>query len=117
MAALPEDSSSTNSSVILWSKLKLQSTKSKRGSKYRGVSRNGKKWQVQLLGNLRKRYIGSIGSEESAARIYDHYAIISHGLRAKTNFSYTRAEIQSIVDHFTEEDLLNPGQSILRSST
>jgi len=81
------------SDIILWSKNKHQLTKSTRGSRYRGVSRNGKKWQVQLLGNLRKRYIGSIGSEEAAARIYDHYAILTHGLRAKTNFSYTKQEI------------------------
>lgn len=71
----------------------MQSSKSKRGSRYRGVSRNGKKWQVQLLGNLRKRYIGSIGDEESAAKIYDYYAIISHGLKAKTNFSYTKSDV------------------------
>jgi hypothetical protein len=47
------------------------------GSRYRGVSRNGKKFQVQLLGKLRKRYIGSISSEASAAKIYDNYAIIN----------------------------------------
>lgn len=80
--------------VILWQKNKRQISKSDRGSQFRGVSRNGKKWQVQLLGNMRKRYIGSIGSEHSAARIYDHYAIMTHGLRAKTNFSYTKYEIQ-----------------------
>ena len=33
-------------SVVLWSKLKIQLGKSRRGSRYRGVSRNGKKWQV-----------------------------------------------------------------------
>jgi len=61
-----------------------------RGSSFRGVSKNGKKWQVQLLGNLRKHYIGSIQNEERAARIYDRHAILTHGLRAKTNFSYTK---------------------------
>lgn len=63
---------------------------------------------------MRKRYIGSINSEESAARIYDHYAIITHGLRAKTNFEYTKASIQVIMNKFTEEDMINPGQRILR---
>lgn len=52
--------------VILHAKSKKQISKSSRGSKYRGVSRNGGKWQVQLLGNLRKRYIGSIASETRA---------------------------------------------------
>lgn len=93
----------------MWNKNKIQIAKSKRGSKYRGVSRNGKKWQVQLLGNLRKRYIGSIGSEEAAARIYDYYAIITHGLRAKTNFQYTKTDIVEIMNRFTEDDLVNPG--------
>jgi hypothetical protein len=32
--------------VILWSKNKRQISKSNRGSRFRGVSRNGKKWQV-----------------------------------------------------------------------
>jgi hypothetical protein len=86
LADLPE-----NDEIVLWSKNKVQYARSKRGSRYRGVSRNGKKWQVQLLGNMRKRYIGSISSEEAAARIYDHYAIITHGLRAKTNFEYSKS--------------------------
>lgn len=94
--------------VVLWSKHKVQLGKSRRGSKYRGVSRNGKKWQVQLLGSLRKRYIGSIGCEEQAARIYDRYAIINQGTRAKTNFNYTKEEVLRIIDAFTEDDLVNP---------
>jgi len=61
------------------------------------VSKNGKKWQVQVLGSLRKRYIGSIPTEEMAARIYDCFSIISHGLRAKTNFSYRKNEILDMV--------------------
>jgi len=63
---------------------------------------------------MRKRYIGSISSEDAAARIYDHYAIITHGLRAKTNFDYSKAQIREIVELFTEEDMINPGQHILR---
>jgi hypothetical protein len=30
--------------IIIWSKRKDPSTRSARGSRYRGVSRNGKKW-------------------------------------------------------------------------
>jgi shikimate kinase len=33
-----------NEKVLIWSRDKKQITKSLRGSKYRGVSRNGKKW-------------------------------------------------------------------------
>lgn len=32
--------------IILWNKNKRQLSKSNRGSRFRGVSRNGKKWQV-----------------------------------------------------------------------
>jgi hypothetical protein len=46
--------------VLLQSRMKKKQSRSLRGSAYRGVSKNGKKWQVQLLGNLRKHYIGSI---------------------------------------------------------
>jgi len=35
-----------SSDIILWSKVKTFSTMSTRGSRYRGVSKNGNKWQV-----------------------------------------------------------------------
>ena len=72
-------------------------SKSSRGSKYRGVSKNGKKWQVQLLGNLGKRYIGSISSEQEAAKLYDFHAILAHGLNAKPNFSYTKSQVEQLI--------------------
>lgn len=51
-----------------------------------------------MLGNLKKHYIGSITSEEKAAKIYDRHAILTHGLRAKTNFSYTKTQIKRILE-------------------
>lgn len=38
---------------------------------------------------MKKRYVGSIENEIKAAIIYDYYAILTHGLKAKLNFSYT----------------------------
>jgi len=38
-----------NSSVILHKRKKKRSTHSNRGSEYRGVSRNGRKWQVSIV--------------------------------------------------------------------
>jgi len=44
---------------------------------------------MAVKGELRK-YLGAINSEEQAARFYDKYLIIIQGIKAKTNFSYTR---------------------------
>ncbi|CDW87865.1 ant-like protein [Stylonychia lemnae] len=48
---------------------------SNRGSQFRGVSRNGKKWQVMIMGKSKKQYIGAIEDESEAALIYDWHAI------------------------------------------
>ena len=62
-------------------------TRSYRGSKFRGVSKNGSKWQVMIVrGNL-KKYIGAIENEEVAGVLYDKYAIIIQGLQV----SYLKA--------------------------
>ena len=84
-------------------KTKRQSIKAfPRGSKYRGVSKNGSKWQVsesllwrcfikvQVLVNEKKKFIGKVKSEYHAARIYDKRALLNDGIMAKTNFNYTK---------------------------
>ena len=50
----------------------------------------------------------------NAGKIYDNYAIITHGLKAKTNFSYTKQEVLDIVTRFSEEDLINPSHHIVK---
>ena len=57
-----------------------------RGSKYRGVSRNGKTWQVLIMTNRNKNYIGNFKSEVEAARAYDEYAMKFHKSKARLNF-------------------------------
>lgn len=59
-----------------------------RGSKYRGVSRNGGKWQVLIMINRQKTYVGNYDTEEEAARAYDEVAIKFHKDKARTNFEY-----------------------------
>ena len=59
-----------------------------RGSKYRGVSRNGKTWQVLIMVNRNKNYIGNFKSEDEAAKIYDEYAMKFHKDKARLNFSH-----------------------------
>jgi len=54
-------------------------TRSQRGSRFRGVSKNGTKWQVTIVRGELKKYIGAVESEEIAARLYDKYALIIKG--------------------------------------
>ena len=67
-----------------------------RGSKYRGVSKNGNQWQVLIMLNKSKSYIGTYPSEEIAARIYDMIALQNRGEKAKTNFFYNNDEIKKL---------------------
>lgn len=73
-------------------------TKRPRGSLYRGVSKNKSKWQVMIMGNFKKMYFGAIEDEKEAALFYDKLAIISHGIKARTNFNYTRSDIINILN-------------------
>ena len=77
----------------------INSDKSKkpRGSKFRGVSRNGNQWQVLIMVNKKKRYVGSYSKEEEAAKAYDKVALQNHGSKAKTNFDYTKKEVEEIL--------------------
>jgi hypothetical protein len=68
----------------------------KRGSKFRGVSKNGNHWQVLVMVNKKKRYIGTFTNEEEAARSYDKIAIQFHKNKIKTNFYYAQEEIEKI---------------------
>lgn len=70
---------------------------------YKGVSANGLKWQVSLtrsdslqtmvMGKNQKYFSPSLKCEILAARAYDRFVIQTLGLKAKTNFSYTRKEL------------------------
>ena len=68
----------------------------KRSSKYRGVSKNGNQWQVLIMVNKSKTYIGTYSSESIAARIYDIIAIKNRGIKARTNFVYSKNQLTKI---------------------
>lgn len=70
----------------------------KTSSKYRGVSRNGNNWQVLIMINNKKYYIGSYPFEEIAAKIYDIVAIKARGVKAKTNFPYNNIQMKNIYE-------------------
>ncbi len=73
-------------------KLKKDNSRGKshiyRGSKYRGVTKNGKTWQVLIMINRCKKYFGKFNSEESAAKAYDELAMKFHGGKARLNFPH-----------------------------
>lgn len=57
-----------------------------RGSKYRGPSKNRRKWQVMKMVNKETVRIGAIDTEGEAARIYDILAILTEGLTVSCNY-------------------------------
>ena len=70
----------------------------RRGSKYRGVSKNGNQYQVLIMANKKKIYIGSYPVEEDAARIYDILTLKFRGIKAKTNYYYSYEQIKKILE-------------------
>ena len=68
-----------------------------RGSKYRGISKNGNFWQILLMVNRKKKYLGTLQSEELAAKFYDKVAIQYQGAKAKTNFPYNKQQVMQIL--------------------
>ena len=68
----------------------------RRRSKYRGVSKNGNQWQVLIMINKSKSYVGTYTTEDFAARVYDILAIKNRGNKAKTNFIYSESQIRKI---------------------
>jgi hypothetical protein len=68
-----------------------------RGSKFRGISKNGNSWQILLMVNRKKKYLGTLQSEELAAKFYDKVAIQYQGAKAKTNFPYNKQQVMQIL--------------------
>ena len=89
------NSYSTSRTIKKFKQFKFE-TRKKTSSKYRGVSKNYNKWQVLIMINNKKHYIGSYYSEEIAARIYDILAIKNFGIKARTNFIYNHIQLKKI---------------------
>ena len=70
---------------------------SSKRSSFIGVSRNGAHWQALITINKRKTYIGSYESEKDAAFVFDLHSMLLHSLTAKTNFSYTKHNIEEMI--------------------
>ena len=46
----------------------------------------------------KKTYIGTFKSEVDAAKVYDELSIQINGAAAKTNFSYTKSQVEEILE-------------------
>ena len=69
-----------------------------RGSSYRGVTKNGNKWQTILSFNNKSEYYGVYETPDIAARVHDVIAIKKRGIKAKTNFKYNIHQIHQIYE-------------------
>lgn len=72
--------------------------KTKRRSGYRGVSRNGASWQVLMMINNVKTYIGWYKTEEEGALVYDIVSILFKQQKARTNLSYSKAKFLDLLE-------------------
>lgn len=71
-------------------------------------------YQVLIMNNKKKKYVGSFADEKDAAVLYDKVAILTHGLKvsisyyptyqslmsklqAKTNFGYNKNQLMEIL--------------------
>ena len=69
-----------------------------RGTKLRGVSKNGRNnWQILCFEESNKVYLGTVDDIVKAALLYDIFSIQFKGRKAKTNFSYTMRELIAIM--------------------
>ena len=59
---------------------------------------NGKKWQVMIMGPIKKKYFGGIPTEREAAVFYDKLSILTNGLAAKTNFNYRKSDLMQMMN-------------------
>ena len=69
--------------------------RTEKNSIYRGVSKNGKKYQVFIRNNNINYYLGIFKLEKSAALIYDYFALLLHRGKALTNFNYSKEYINN----------------------
>ena len=100
--------------VLVLGKKKAESKSSSLSNKrssFIGVFRNGLHWQALISINKRKTYIGSYACEKDAAVAFDFFSILLHSFTAKTNFNYTRNNIEEMIWNYKKnKENLNPAE-------
>ena len=76
-----------------------QDTNNYRGTNLRGISKNGRcNWQIlSMKEDQSKSYLGTVDNILKAAILYDISSIQTKGMRAKTNFCYSKREIYCVL--------------------
>lgn len=77
--------------------------RTKRRSGYRGVSRNGASWQVLMMVNNVKTYIGCYDTEEEGALVYDIISILFKQRKARTNLSYSKSKLLELLANYDQD--------------
>ena len=76
----------------------FQGIENYRGTNLRGVSRNGRcNWQILSMSDGGKFYLATVDNILKAAILYDIFCIQTKGLKAKTNFNFTRLELRAVM--------------------
>mmetsp|Transcript_23098 Transcript_23098/g.22976 ORF Transcript_23098/g.22976 Transcript_23098/m.22976 type:complete len:227 (-) Transcript_23098:26-706(-) len=78
---------------------------SNRRSRFVGVFKNTSKWQALIDISSWKTYIQTYSTEQEAARAYDLMSLLLKGLRALTNFDYSKADILELFT--THSDIID----------
>ena len=101
------DSVEDDDAVLISGKKKAQyykhDRKTKRRSGYRGVSRNGASWQVLMMINNVKTYVGCYDSEEEGALVYDIVSILFKQRKARTNLSYSKSKLLELLSIYDKD--------------
>lgn len=102
-----------NKSLIKKKTKKREYIEKNRKSIYRGVTKNGKKWQTIISYKKNKRYYGIYPKEEIAAMVYDIISIKNKGIKALTNFKYNLHQIQKISETNIDFNKKNINENII----
>ena len=82
-------------------------TRNSKLSHFRGVSHNGKKWQVMIMGFAKKIYFGGLATEKEASEMYDKYAILMHGFEVSLTIFHQFSIGQNKLQLYAEADVRN----------